>query len=124
MSARIVLVHDDPDINIAATVALTVAGYDVASFSDPAMALNSLDAARTVEVLVTRMRFGPNKLNGFRLARAARRARPDIRVLFTAQAEFAPYADKLGDFVAAPITPTNVVEGVRHLLATEDFRPC
>jgi DNA-binding NtrC family response regulator len=122
--ARIVLVHSDSDFNIAATVALTVAGYDVASFSDPVMALDSLDTARTVEVLITRMRFGPDKPNGFVLARTARRMRPDIRVLFTAQAEFAQFAAGLGDFIAAPITPTDLVEGVRRLLAVSDFRPC
>ena len=124
MPARIVVVHDDSDLNVAATVALTVAGYDVAAFVDPMAALHALEDARTVEALVTRMRFGPDKPNGLALARMARRKRPDIRVLFTGQPEFAVHAAGLGDFIAAPITPTDIVEGVRRLLDGDEFRPC
>jgi hypothetical protein len=54
----------------------------------------------------------------------ARRERPDIGVLFVAQPKFAAQAAGLGNFIAAPVTPTEIVEGVRHLLATSDFRPC
>jgi DNA-binding NtrC family response regulator len=124
MPAQIVLVHDDPDFNISATLALTVAGYGVAPFVDPVVALNALEAARTVEVLVTDIRFGPDKPHGLALARTARRMRPDIRVLFTAAPELAPFAVGLGDFIAVPVTPTHLVEGVRRLLtAAADFRP-
>jgi DNA-binding NtrC family response regulator len=122
--AQIVLVHDDSDFNIAATLALTVAGYGAASFVDPMSALDALEVARTVEALITRVRFGPGKPNGIALARMARLKRPDIRVLFVAQPEFAAQAAGLGDCLAAPVTPTEIVEGVRRLLATSDFRPC
>jgi DNA-binding NtrC family response regulator len=122
--AHIVLVHDNSDFNVAATVALTVAGHGVASFVDPVAAIQALEAARTVEALVTRIRFGPDKPDGFALARTARKMRPDIRVLFVALPEFAAAAVGLGDFIAAPMTPTDIVEGVRCLLAANDFRPC
>ena len=124
MPARIVVVHDDSDFNVAATVALTLAGYDVAAFVDPMAALHALEAARTVEALVTRMRFGPGRPNGLELARMARRRRPDIRVLFIAKPEFAVHAAGLGDFIATPTTPTDIVEGVRRLLEGNEFRPC
>ena len=124
MPAQIVLVHDDSDFNIAATLALTVAGYSVASFVDPMSALDALEVARTLEAVITRVRFGPCKPNGIALARMARSKRPDIRVLFVAQPEFAAQAAGLGDFIAAPVTPTEIVESVRRLLATSDFRPC
>jgi DNA-binding NtrC family response regulator len=123
MPARVVVVHDDSDFNVAATVALTVAGYEVASFVDPVSAIEALEAAHPVEVLVTRIRFGPDKPNGLILARTARRVRPDIRVLFAALAELAPFTVGLGDFIATPIMPTDVVEGARRLLAVNDFRP-
>jgi DNA-binding NtrC family response regulator len=122
--AQIVLVHDNSDFNVAATVALTVAGHGAASFVDPVAAIQALEAARTLEALVTRTRFGPDKPDGFALARTARKMRPDIRVLFVALPEFAVSALGLGDFLAAPITPTDVVEGVRRLLAVNHFRPC
>ena len=83
-----------------------------------------MEVARTVEALITRVRFGPGTPNGIALARMARRERPDIGVLFVAQPKFAAQAAGLGNFIAAPVTPTEIVEGVRHLLATSDFRPC
>ena len=124
MPAQIVLVHDDSDFNVAATLALTVAGLDVAAFVDPTSAIQALERARTVEALVTRIQFGPDKPDGFALARTARKMRPDIRVLFVARPEFAASAVGLGEFIAAPITPTDIVEGVRRVLVVNDFRPC
>ena len=124
MPAQIVLVHDDADVNVAATLALTVAGYAVAPFVDPVTALTALKGARTVQALVTCVRFKPEKPNGFVLARAARWMRPDIRVLFTAAPEFVVQAAGLGHFIASPVTPTEIVECVRYLLEGNDFRPC
>lgn len=123
MPARVVLVHDDSGFNVAATLALTVAGYDVASFVDPMSAFDALGGARTVEALITRVQFESDRPNGVALARMARSKRPHIRVLFVTRPEFAGQAAGLGDFIAAPVTPAEIVEGVHRLLATGDIRP-
>ena len=120
-SARIVLVHDNSDFNVAATLALTVAGYSVAPFVDPVTALIDLEGARTIEALITRVRFGPDKPNGLALARAAQWMRPHIRVLFTVAPEFGVQAAGSGHFIASPDTPSKIVEGVRRLLTAADF---
>jgi hypothetical protein len=44
--------------------ALRNAGYELASFIDPRLALDALDAARTVELLITRVIFPAGKPNG------------------------------------------------------------
>ena len=68
MPARVVVVHDDPTF-ADPLAALLRAGQDVALFTDPMAALNALDTARTIEVLVTRVRFAPGQPNGVALAR-------------------------------------------------------
>ena len=52
-------------------------------------ALDALENAQRVEVLITRVRFPPGKPNGIALALMARHKRPGIKVLFTARPEFA-----------------------------------
>jgi DNA-binding response OmpR family regulator len=80
MPARIVIVHDEPDFADPLTATLRSEGHDVATFTDPTIGLDALDAARRVELLITCVNFPPGKPNGVSLARMARYRRPDIRV--------------------------------------------
>jgi DNA-binding NtrC family response regulator len=123
MPARVVVVHDDPDFGMSVAVALKVAGYDAAMFSDPMIALDALDAASRIEMLITRIVFPPGKPNGVALARMARAKRRSIRVLFTAGAEFAWLMDGLGEFLAAPVEVADVVQAVRHALPLHPENP-
>jgi DNA-binding NtrC family response regulator len=116
MPARVVVVHDEPDFIDRVVGALRRADLDVAAMADPLAALDALEASDRIEVLVTRVQFGPGKPNGVTLARMARTKRPGIRILFTARAEFEEYADGLGEFMAAPINVPDVVAAVERLL--------
>ena len=116
MPARVVVVHDDP-MFADPLAALLGAGQDVALFTDPMAALDALDTARTIEVLVTRVRFAPGQPNGIVLARMARIKRPGIRVLFVARPEFAGHTAGLGTFMAQPVSVADVAETVSRLLA-------
>jgi DNA-binding NtrC family response regulator len=116
MPARVVVVHDDPTF-ADPLAALLGAGQDVALFTDPMAALDALDTARTIEVLVTRVLFAPGQPNGIALARMARIKRPGIRVLFVALPEFARDAADLGTFMAYPVSVADVAETVGRLLA-------
>jgi len=66
--AQIVIVHDDESFLLAATDALKEAGYEVAPFDDPMVALDVLAEARAVQLLVTRVEFAPGKPHGIALA--------------------------------------------------------
>ena len=66
MPARVVVVHDEPEFAGKVATALRCAGHDVAVFADPMVALDALDAAANIEVLVTRIKFAPGKPNGWR----------------------------------------------------------
>jgi DNA-binding NtrC family response regulator len=119
MPACIVVVHDDPKFVDQLTAALSIAGYDVAAFVDPMAALIALDAAQSLEVLITRVHFGPGTLNGAALARMARSKRPGIRVLFTALPEWEEYAEGLGKFMPLPVSVPGVVDAVRRMLESD-----
>jgi hypothetical protein len=62
------LVHDTERFADRAAFALCGAGYEVAVFADPIKALNALDTATTVEILITRVNYPPGKPNGVALA--------------------------------------------------------
>ena len=59
MPARVVVVHDEPEFVDQLATALGLAGHQVATFPDPLTAWDALEAARRVEVLITRIVFSP-----------------------------------------------------------------
>ena len=119
MPAAIVAVLDQPGVADEVVARLTTAGYDAAALPDPMAALNALEGAVRIEVLVTGLDHGPNKPNGISLALMARSKRPGIRVLFVGDGELAHYAAGLGEFLAEPVGVTDVVE---HVIRLSDAR--
>jgi DNA-binding NtrC family response regulator len=116
MSARVVVVHDDTEFCISLTVALRVAGYEVAAYPHPLAALAALNSARPIELVLTRVRFPSGKGDGVSLALSARYRRTDIKVLFLALPAFAEYVTGLGEFIAAPAEIEDVIGAVRRLV--------
>ena len=115
MTARTFIVHDDPTFSQDVRSALEAAGHTVAVFDDPMVALDALEERR-IALLITRVNFGPGKLNGIALARMLRLKRPDVRVIFTAIPEHEHHAWGLGEFLAAPVRVDDVVELAQKLL--------
>lgn len=105
MPARIVVVHDDPEFKAALVGKL---GKDVAWFTDPVKALTAMELARTVAFLITCLQFTDAQPVGLSLARMARAARPDVRVVFTGLREHRDYARGLGEFLVEPVNATHV----------------
>lgn len=116
MPAHVVLVHDVTRFAAEAAAALRDAGYQVTVFTDPVKALDALDAAQTVEVLVTRVNFPPGKPNGVSLAMMTRLRRPEVRVVFTARADMERHVHGIGELVTAPISVPDLVQTVQRLL--------
>ena len=120
MSARIAVVHDDPDFLDALSEGLRFAGHDVATFADPFPALTALELVADVKILITRMRFGDQQPVGLSLARVARTARPEVKVLFIAHPEFQSYTLGVGEFMGLPVNVAEVVAMVDRMLAADD----
>ena len=85
MPARIVVVHDGPCLERMIS-GLSQRGHDVRGYSDPLAALSALEDARRVEVLLTRLHFGPGKSNGVAL-----------ETLEDLEAEFDAICDEMDD---------------------------
>jgi DNA-binding NtrC family response regulator len=120
MPAAVLVVHDEQNTRELAVSALRAAFLEAVGFEDPMAALNAIEASSRVRVLVTRVMFGPDKLNGVALARMVRMKRPGTKVLFVAREEYAPHAEGLGVFLPRPLNPDIFVATVSRLLVARD----
>jgi DNA-binding NtrC family response regulator len=118
MPARIVIVHDDPETREPLAEALTLAGLDVAKFHDATTALEALREARTVEVLITRVRFGRGKPHGLALVIHTRKRRPDVKVIFAGSPRsIEAVKHSAHGFMPTPIDVSKAVATVERVLA-------
>jgi DNA-binding response OmpR family regulator len=116
MPAQIVLVHDDAVFAEQARRALTEEGYDVMVFPDPLAALDALETAEHLELLITRVGFPAGRSNGAALALMARQKRRRVKVLSVCRPEFRGDVEDLGEVLAAPASVAEVVAAARRLL--------
>jgi hypothetical protein len=82
-------------------------------------ALDALDVANSIEVLITGADFAPHKPNGIALARMALQRRPRMRVLFMARSDLILFTEGLGEFLEDPVEIADVVQAVKRILPNE-----
>jgi DNA-binding NtrC family response regulator len=99
MPARVVIVHDDANVLYPLAQALEVAGHGVARFDDVGTAWDALGMAETVELLVTRTRFGRGSPLGLALLLRTRKRRPEVKVLFIGPPRSREAFSRIGEFV-------------------------
>ena len=120
MPAAVLVVHNEQNTRELAVGALREAFLDAVGFDDPLVALDAIEASSLVRVLVTRVMFGPGKLNGVALARMVRVKWPGTKVMFVALEEYAPHTEGLGVFLPMPVNPDILVATVSRLLVRRD----
>ena len=120
----VLVVDDDESVRELMAYVLESEGYNVfrARHSRDALFLHS-EFAGTVHLLLTDICMKPHD-DGFTLARALRRDRPDMKVIFASG-----YVDQNllrsemleapARFLAKPFTPAALIECVRNALAVE-----
>jgi DNA-binding NtrC family response regulator len=113
---RAIVVHDDDETRELATNALRDAGYEVIAFTSPMQALDAMDAATRIRVVVTRVDFGSGKLNGAALARMVRLRQPATKVVFVARDQNRGHTTELGEFLPMPLDPKALADVVGRLL--------
>lgn len=117
MPARIVVAHDDPEFIESTVMALRAAGYDVVAFADSMSALNALEFAQLIEVLITRVLFREGQPNGVALGLMAQMKRPGIKVLFVASQDMEEHTEGVGEFLSASAPASEIVEKVGKMFA-------
>jgi hypothetical protein len=105
MPAPIVLVHDDSEF---ADALIDRFSPGIRWFTDPVQALTALEIARNITFLITRLQFDDRQPVGLSLARLARAARPQVRVVFTGPPEHRQHAMGIGEFIPEPVRPEHV----------------
>jgi DNA-binding response OmpR family regulator len=116
MPASVVFVHDDAEFREQAALALRAAGHKVMTFVGSMAALNALENAETVELLITRVNFPPGTPNGISLALMTRTKRPDVKVLFTATPESEEFIGDLGTIMRTPVAIPELVATATAML--------
>lgn len=119
MPATVLVVHSEADALNMMVCALRTAGLDVTGFTDPLVALDAIEADSRVRALVTRVDFGPGKLNGVALVRMLHHnLRRDIGVVFVGRSENERHLDDgAGAFVPHPVDTNLLIGAVERILA-------
>jgi DNA-binding NtrC family response regulator len=123
MPAMVVIVHDDSNLTAQTKAALEQKGFDVAAFTDPLAALPALENARSADLLITRVDFGPGKPHGVSLALMARMRRPRIKVLFVTRPENRLHTEGVGEYLPAPAAVEDVVAAAERVLSGSRAAP-
>lgn len=119
MPAKVVIVLTEPGVAQEVANLLPLGASDVLVLSNSMAALNALERAATIEVLVTCANFGPGQPNGASLALMARARRPYIIVLFIGEPAHEQLVSDMGVFLASPITASEIAEAIEGVLAPE-----
>ena len=125
MPATIVIVYDNNRVRCAAILAIRAAGHDVAAFADPMTALDAVEQNSRVRVLVSRIDFGPGRLNGVALAQMLRvkqitqDGRSSLRPIFLDRSDNRHHATGIGAFVPVPFDVPTLVAAIGTALTTE-----
>ena len=118
--ARILVVDDEPTVRMLVVETLREAGYLVADAEDGNSAVQALEKAGRIDLLVTDVGL-PGGLNGRQVADLARVSRPGLKVLFiTGYAETSVLGDDFitgaMEVITKPFTVSSLVGKVRAML--------
>jgi CheY-like chemotaxis protein len=118
-ATTVLLVEDDPDVQIAAREMLRVLGCTVLTAGDAHGALDILKRGADVDVLFTDVVM-PGGVNGIALARAARELRPDLTVLLASGYPRGVLAEEHGlrgqfTFIAKPYRASELADTLKVL---------
>ena len=116
----VLLVDDEPVIRMLVVEMLSDAGLNVLEAGDGAEAIKILDSDARIDLLVTDVGL-PGQLNGRQVADAARRVRPDLKVIFiTGYAENAVigngHLDAGMEIVTKPFDITMLLNKVQEMV--------
>ena len=125
---RLLIVDDEPDITLTLRTILEQNGFEVVSFNNPLLALQSFKP-RYYHLVILDIRM-PD-MNGFELYKQIRRKDNRVKVCFlTAVSEFIEYEQykketypKMGEryFIAKPVSNDELIRRVNEMLTDDNY---
>jgi signal transduction histidine kinase len=120
-SETVLVVDDEPTVRMLVSDVLQELGYTVIEAADSAEGLKILDAGARIDLLISDVGL-PGGMNGRQMADAARRSRPELKVLFiTGYAENAAvghgYLDPGMAVITKPFPVDLLAERVREMIS-------
>jgi DNA-binding NtrC family response regulator len=116
MPAHIVVVLDEPGLADKVVDTFLAAGYDAIAFPDPMAAMDALQQAEHIDLLITCPEFKPGKPTGISLSRMARHRRRSIKTLFIGPGHLEQFTQNIGVYLATPVTLDKAIERAFLLL--------
>lgn len=117
MPAQVVVVLQNASVAKELSDAIQANGHTVQPFTDPLQALDALERAEKIELLITCIQFPANKPNGRSLALMAKMKRPGIKVIFISRPGEEQHVSDLGSCLPPPIDVLQVSTLAEKLLA-------
>ena len=118
----ILVVEDDHLVQSVVEESLTDGGFEIVIASSGENALELLDQPeRKYRALVTDINLGPNKIDGWDVARRAREIDPNFPVVYMSGKDADDWASKgvpNSIMLAKPFAPAQLVTAISHLLNT------
>ena len=80
-------------------------------------ASDAIPSGRPFDLVVTKVDFGPGKPHGVSLALMMRSRLPGLKVLFISRPEFKEHTTGAGEFIATPISASDLLATVDRMIA-------
>ena len=114
MPTKVLIVEDEFLIRLTLSEALADEGFEVLEAEEGEAALHLLHEDPSVSLLLTDMQL-PGPMDGRALAAAARKARPDLPVIYTSGRPDADIRGPRDMFLAKPYLPSDIISAVRRM---------
>ncbi|MFL6338135.1 MAG: response regulator [Nitrososphaeraceae archaeon] len=113
----VLIVDDEPDVNLTLKITLEESGFQVDTFDDPILALNTFKKG-VYDLLVLDIKMP--KMHGFELYREIRRIDNEVKICFLTAGEmyYGAYADIFNEnqFIRKPIENKELISKVNEII--------
>lgn len=117
---KILVVDDEPDVNLTLKVTLEDNGFIADTFDDPLLALQNFRTGQSYDLLILDVKMP--KMNGFELYREIRKINDMVRVCFLTAGEmyyddiYSDIFDGKNQFIRKPIENEELIQRVNQIM--------
>ena len=127
MNKRVLIVDDEPDVNLAVKIVLEENGFEVNTFTDPFLALeNFRKKAGMYDLLILDIKMP--EMNGFELYKQIKKINDNVKVCFLTAGEldYEQFRKELFSgldencYIQKPIETETLIERLNRVIASSD----